>query len=312
MTTTSFPLAGWTTYACLRLLGIAVRLLSDQSIDRLAAIGGSFAYLVAVGSRRSATRNLSTVIGRSDPDLLALRVREAFRTQTANYCDLVGIPLRSPAELASRIQMEGLRHLDKARATGRGTLLVCAHLGNFDAAGQIAVHLGLPVLVLVEPIRPKKLLDYVTRLRANFGLRFVPIDDTSMGGAIQELRGGGIIAVAIDRDTRGSGDLVRFFGGNAQLSSAVVTLARRTRSCIVPFAAYRLGGGRFRLVIRSAIDSETVPARVPDEELSSTIRERMPARILMEKVVTEIECLIRREPGQWVMFSPLFPSVEVS
>ena len=301
-----FPVSGWIAYAGLRSLAVIVPCFSERVVEAFAAIVGAIAYLASTNARRSAARNVGAVIGHDDADLLALRVRETFRTQASNYCDLVSIPQRSPSELASRIDMVGWSNLEDARATNRGTLLVCAHLGNFDAAGQIAVHLKLPVMVLVEQIRPEALLNYVTRLRANFGLRFVPIDETSMRKAMHELRQGGVVAVAIDRDVQDSGELFPFFGKSAHLSSAVATLARRTRSLIVPFAAFRLGTGRYRLVIRPFID----PGAPKSSRSTSGNSESSPRRQIMQTITKEVEHLIRQQPGQWVMFSSLFPKAE--
>src|SRR2546429_6236575 len=52
--------------------------------------------------RRGLASNLAAVLDRHDPDLIALRAREAFRTQAANYVDLFHLP---HFELA---QIEGL------------------------------------------------------------------------------------------------------------------------------------------------------------------------------------------------------------
>src|SRR5262245_36474922 len=66
--------------------------LSPGLSEALAELGGSAAYLLGAAARRGLAANLAAALGPDDPDLIALRAREAFRTQAANYLDLFRLP----------------------------------------------------------------------------------------------------------------------------------------------------------------------------------------------------------------------------
>jgi phosphatidylinositol dimannoside acyltransferase len=276
-------------------VGVAIApLLPGAPARALAEIGGAAAYALGAAARRGVAANLAVVLGRHDPDLVALRAREAFRTQAANYLDLVGLSRLSLDEIEQRVVLEGWQHLESALSGGRGAILAAVHLGNVDLVAQLACARGLSVTFPIEPIEPRELLALVTGLRSAHGLELVPTDRGALRAIVRALRAGGLVGLAIDRDVQGSGQPTPLFGRSARLSHAPAVLALRTGAPIVPAGTHRLGAGRYAA------------------RLGPPIAPTGTAADLMARVVPWLERAIRETPGQWVMFQPLFDDERAS
>src|SRR5262245_22542430 len=76
--------------------------LSPGLSEALAELGGAAAYLLGAAARRGLAANLAAALGPDDPDLVALRTREAFRTQAANYLDLFRLPALALEQIERR------------------------------------------------------------------------------------------------------------------------------------------------------------------------------------------------------------------
>jgi KDO2-lipid IV(A) lauroyltransferase len=286
---------GYAALVGLRLAGAVVPRTPLPVLRAAADLAGAAGYALGAGARRGGASNLSAVIDRRDPELVALRLREAFRTQAQNYVDMFRIPKSTLAELAALVDMEGWENVDQALAADRGAIFAAAHLGNIDLVVQFACARGIAVTIPVEPLEPRALLDYVSGLRTAHGLlRLVPIDEGALAAIFQALGRNEVVGFAIDRDVQGTGAPTAFLGRRARLSHAPALVARRGRAPILPATVRRLPDGRFHARIHPAI----WPARgISTSEL-------------MAAVTAPIEEAVRQTPGQWVMFQPLFEPPE--
>src|SRR5204862_2925248 len=111
------------TLMAMRAGASIVPALPRGAIGPLGEIGGAAAYALGGPSRRRLVGNLTAVLDRHDPDLLALRAREAFRTQTANYLDLFRLPRLRLDEVERLIDLSGWAHLEAAPGGGKGAIL---------------------------------------------------------------------------------------------------------------------------------------------------------------------------------------------
>jgi lauroyl/myristoyl acyltransferase len=287
-------LAGWLALGGMRLGAALVPRLPFSLVRAAADVAGLASYGLSTRPRRALASNLSSVLDPGDPDLIALRLREAFRTQTHNYVDLFRLPSLTLGRIERMIDLDGWGQVDEVLAAGRGGVLAAAHLGNIDLVAQVACAHGTPVTIPVEPLAPRALLEYVTALRAAHGLRLVPVDEDALGAVSAGLKRGELVGFAVDRDVQGSGRATSFLGRHARVSHAPALIARRHRTAILPASVRRLPGGRFHATIHPPVWPR------PGASTAS----------LMSEVLAPIEAAIRDTPGQWVMFQPLFDGAE--
>ena len=277
-------------------LGMTVAPWLPRSLAYAAA--RAFTALLAgsgAGSFRVAAANQAVVHGRpaADPGVRAA-ARSALTHQALNYVDLLQLGRLPAATLLQRIEVAGYEHLRRAYAAGRGVLIVSGHIGNLDVVGQVLALRGHRALVPVEPIRPPRLFQYVSALRARYGLTLVPAEK-ALRPALRTLRQGGIVVLINDWDRPGNGVPVRFFDRETRLPAAPAILHLRTGAPIVPCFVQRRPGGRY------AAWAEP-PIRVA---ATGDTEQRILA--IMQSVAASLEAAIRRDPTQWVLFHPVWP-----
>ena len=249
------------------------------------------------GRRATLERHLRRVHG---PDLrgpaLAREVRRVFASYGRYWLETFRVPGLSPAELDANFFIDGLHHLQAARAAGRGVILAIPHLGGWEFGGAWFASKGFELTVVVEPVEPPELFEWFVRLRRSLGLTIVPLGQGVATQVLRCLRGGGLVALLCDRDLAGTGVEVEFFGERTTLPNGPATLALRTGAALLPTAAYFEGRRGHRALVRPPLDT----AR------RGGLREDV-ARVTQE-LAGELEALIRRAPEQWHLLQPNWPS----
>ncbi len=217
--------------AVYRALLVALAWLPLPVLRRLGSLLGT----LPVGGRRA--RVLAN-LERAFPELddterraLAVRNRRAMMI-TALEC----APLwhRPAAWLAAQWrEAEGREALDEAVASGRGTLLLGGHLGNWEA-GILYGTTHWPITFLYKPPGDPVLDRTLTAYRARFGGEFVATGSAAMRSALRRLRQGGAVGLLFDQLPRG-GEFVDapFFGRPAPTMTLAWRLARRTGCRVV-------------------------------------------------------------------------------
>ncbi|GBD08243.1 Phosphatidylinositol mannoside acyltransferase [Candidatus Thermoflexus japonica] len=280
----------WIVYGLFRGIGAVAQALPPRIARDLAIRLADFWYPL-LPSAAGLRDNLAHVLGVSSEDPAAHQAaRRAFRLLWQNYVDLFQAPRRHPSQWFPHIQVEGWEYLEETWKAGRGVIAVSAHYGHVEWGLQFLGASGLPALAVAEPVRPPAMFRHLCHLRGAHGLRLIPAD-----GALREvfrtLQQGGIIALAIDRDTTGSGRVYSFLGEAAWLPDGYAELAIRRGVPVLPAFARREEGG-----VRLQIWPPLQPAGKSEQH-----RDRLVAQVL------EIFARILREaPDQWVLTTPIW------
>lgn len=280
----------WAVYGLFRGIGVAARALPPPFAYRLAAHLADVCYPL-LPSTAGLRDNLAHVLGTSPEDPAADHAaRRAFRLLWQNYVDLFQAPRRSPSRWFPSIRIEGWEHLEDTWRIGKGVIVVSAHYGRMEWGMQFLGASGLPALVVAEAVHPPAMFRYLCRLRGAHGLRLIPAN-----GALREifrtLQGGGIVALALDRDTTGSGRMYPFFGQAAWLPDGYAELSVRREVPVVPaFARWEGIGVRLRIW----------PPLWPAGK-SGNARENLVAQVLA--IFAQV---LQEAPDQWVLTTPIW------
>lgn len=281
-------------YCAYRLGGEIAPRLPSRFGYRLAEGVGSLVFRRAA-SRRVVEDNVSHIIGQPpDSPQVQTIARQIFRNQAKNYFDLLRLSSLTPQAISGQArEITGLEHLDRALARGRGVVLVSAHFGNFDLAGQVLALRGYRVTGVAEHLRPERLFRYICRLRQSHGLRYVPIDRW-LRPVFRALAANEIVALAIDRNVTDPGRLVEFFGQPARLPDGYLRLALRTRAALILGFCLRLGDDSFRIIIEPELELERTGDA--DRDIESNMR----------RALDVFRGHLSRHPEQWVFFQPVW------
>jgi phosphatidylinositol dimannoside acyltransferase len=257
----------------------------------------SFAMSRSMGDRRKMVeRHQQRVSGPMTRWALERRVQQVFASYARYWTESFRLPVLDPAELDRLFAYEGLDHLDRALAAGKGAIITLPHLGGWDTGGAWFTQHGYPLTAVVEPVEPPELFEWFADFRRTLGIEIVPLGPSVGTTIIRALHAGRSVALVSDRDIAGSGVEVEFFGERTKLPSGPATLALRTGAPLVPVAIYFREPVGYHAVVRPPIPVER----------RGGLREDV-ARVT-QSVAHELEHLIRQAPEQWHLLQPNWPS----
>lgn len=268
--------------------------LPEPVLYELAWLAGGGVARFNRRKRAVVRRNLARVVAPRD---LGRTIDEAFRSYARYWVETLRIPKPGSEEIRKRTTVEGIEGLAKHLNNGQGVIFVVPHIGSYDVAGAWVASHGWRVIAIAEELEPPELFDLFSTLRASVGVEVLPVGKGSSARALLSgLRNGAAVGLVADRDISGSGIDIEFFGERTLLPNGPAVLALRTGAPIAVGALFQRPRGRFHGVVLEPIEVEAGKA------------DPQRVREITEQVVAKMEELIKREPGQWHLFQPNWPS----
>ncbi|WP_449423083.1 LpxL/LpxP family Kdo(2)-lipid IV(A) lauroyl/palmitoleoyl acyltransferase [Rhodanobacter lindaniclasticus] len=137
--------------------------------------------------------------------------------------------------------IEGLEHLEAARANGKGVLLVGGHFSHLELCARL-VSQRIRIAGMYRRMDSTVFEWVVLRARLRYAAAMFDKDD--IRGTVKYLRAGGTLWYAPDQDMRSKDTVfVPFFGVPAATITATHHLARLSGAVVIPFFHRRLHDG---------------------------------------------------------------------
>lgn len=287
-----------------RLFLIATRIiprLPRRFVMSLSGFIGFIAWLVASQARKQATINMLHILGseiRATPNgrrKLRKTVRGMFKNNVRNYLEMFYLPNMKTGELTGVMQaIEGIEHLEKALAMGKGVILVSAHIGPINYLSQWFAAKGYATTIPVERLHDERMLKLQLDLRGGHGVTFTPLGGSApIRAMIQALRKNQLVLITGDRAVVGEHIERPFFGARAQLPGGPVELAQRTGAAILCAFGWREPGNR-------------IGGRFFPVSLALPEEKRSDFEALEGRVIEVMEEAIAAHPEQWVVFTQVW------
>lgn len=288
----------WIAYGWARLGETLARLVPESLAPPIIALLKSGYGRFSKRRMLMMRRHLEMVAGPFAEREIEVRMERAMALYARYWYETFRLPSRPVEEILASIETEGEELIQKSLERGKGVILALPHLGNWDVAGCYISHKYSPVLAVAEYLRPAAAFEHWKHIRERLGMRIVPLDGTSapVREAIKHLRGGGIVALVADRLIGTGGVEVEFFGEVTRVPAGPATLARRTGADLMPVGLYMLDRGRHLGILR------------PSSMLFGGGDFQEDVARATQMLVREFESLIRRDPEQWHLFTPFWPS----
>jgi KDO2-lipid IV(A) lauroyltransferase len=230
-------------------------------------------YAARVPARLRLERNLER-IGARDRRAVGRCARDTFEQFALAVTDFLRLRHASGPALRDRVVVRGAEHLDAARRSGRGCIVLSVHSGCWEWGAAFLAHRGVPLRILARPHASASVERYFWRRRAAWGLE--PLDRAPCWlEAARALRGGAWVALMGDRAVPGLG---------GSLGAWASALARRTGAVVLPVAMTRGEDGRHTLWCD--------PPLAERPGLEPAVREALHRQL-------------ERARGQWFAFAPL-------
>jgi phosphatidylinositol dimannoside acyltransferase len=276
LTYRGFRIVQWITERLPRRLGYA-----------LAIVLARFAFVFARKARRRLRENLRMVLPDASPSELRGLTWRNMRNHSKAYADLMRLPRARVDDLRPLLKLEGIEHLEAARARGRGVMVVSAHMGSWEVAAAIWSSSIAPVNLFAEELEPRELYEWYRLTRARLGISVLPLTRSGLRQVLQALKAEEMVVTAIDRDIVGSGLEIPFFGRPARIPDGPAAIALRYGAPLLPVCVFRLPDDTFQAVGYPPIMAESTGDRLAD------------IRRVTEQLVRRLEEIIRAHPEQW-------------
>jgi KDO2-lipid IV(A) lauroyltransferase len=288
-------------------LGTAIILALSQGMPPFIGHPVAAAISYVVGNRvlsptfRAISQNQWVAYdGKLSPHELRQAIREVYQNQGRALYDFYH-NLDRPAEIRKMVSLSPrFQKMMEECMSGKleqGTLMLMPHLSGFNLSGLYLAQIGFKFLTLAIP-NPNRGYAWQNKLRNDRGMEVLPMDFQGLQLARQRLQSGGTVLTGIDRPVEKSEYTPLFFGRPASLPVAYIKLALRTNARV-------FGVGFITLSDHSCIIDVS-----PQIELEHINDQHEELIINSQKVLTVLENYIRAEPGQWMMFLPVWPDVE--
>ncbi len=273
-----------------------------RSLPERVAYGAAHS-LGALAARLSRKRkliesHLARITGRPPGSREVQRLaRAAYASYARYWLETFRLAEKDKEFFLERFQCEGEKYLDEVLERGKGAIVVAGHLGNWDAAGAWLGATGRRPVTVAEEVKPKRLFEFFVRHRARLGIKIYPARPSVSTRLIEEVADGALVAIIGDRDLKGRGPEVTFFGERATFPAGPASIALRTGVPVLVAGVYSAELGRGTWGWTAEISEPIGP---PGADGAPSISE------LTQQIADRLALFVARRPEEWHVFQPFW------
>lgn len=275
-------------YALMRLMIVISGIVPRKAWIRFCGRLGVVAYWFAHQSRSLVKQNLSMIYGRerSEKEIAGMS-REVFVMLGRNGGEVIrGFNIYNQETLMKMRVLHGIEYVEAAHKKGKGVLLLTAHIGAFEFVATELATRGFQPMIVVTPLKDRRLNDLLLRQRNRFGALIVDRGKETVK-LLRNLKAGGMVMILIDQDTKVKSRFVNFFGKPCATPIGATILAMRTGAAVVPMFIHL----RDDLLQEMNCYPEIPVVNTGDEEADLVTN--------TQRFSDAIEAEVRRYPTQW-------------
>jgi lauroyl/myristoyl acyltransferase len=239
--------------------------------------------------RHAALANLAAILPRSSRRDRIRIVRRMMQSYNRMLFEFFRLPHMGREELLQRVEVQGRENLERAVEHGKGVVVCCTHLGNWELAAVAMAHSGYVIHAVAGVQLSRWLTPAVRETKTELAIHTVSPED-GFRKLLRALERNELVALMVDGDIYRHGTQVEMFGRESRFPAGPGVLAQRTGAQVVCGYGERVAPGRFRIVLEPALD----PAAFPD---TSTLH---------AAIAATAERHIRAHLDQWCIFRPLW------
>ncbi len=241
---------------------------------------------------RTLRENLHAATGEAPTPAL---VRAALASYLRTFAEVLALPGWTRAQVLERVRVVEEQSVRDA-FEGTGAVVALPHSGNWDLAGAWACYAGMPVTTVAEQLGDAEFAAFLA-FRERLGMEVLshrdPAAIPALIGAIRRRR---VVCLIADRDLGGSGVPVQWAGHPVTAPAGPALVARRTGARLLPAVCQYEGE---RMIVRVGPPVPHQPGRAG-------------LIAMTQQVIDYFADAIARQPEDWHLMQPFFPSVSPS
>jgi KDO2-lipid IV(A) lauroyltransferase len=204
---------------------------------------GFLSYICLPRYRRLTKQQVSYAF---DGEKTESQIDEITRKVFRNICIMMveGFSLpKLKKRLDDIIEVKNIERVDEVLKQGNGSVVISAHLGNWELIAMYFAQKGYPSNVIARPIYYKKYDEWVSAIRNSMDVNVIYRTE-SPKKVLRVLKNNELLGILADQDIDSvEGVFVDFFGKKAYTPSAPVKLAIASGAPILPMFIIRQGAG---------------------------------------------------------------------
>jgi len=249
--------------------------------------------------RAQVARNLARITGRpADSEFVRNLVIESHRSYARYWLETFRLVREGREFFLDRFECKHEDRIDAVMERGKGAIVVVGHMANWDAAGAWVGASGRRLVAVAEVLKPRRMFEFFAEHRQRLGMTIIPAEAGATDRVVEAVNDGAVVAILGDRDLRGRGPEISFFGEAATFPAGPAAAALRAG---VPL----LCGGVYEVVRDDGTRAWEADISNPIE-LPSDRSPDVAIPILTQQVADVLAEFIARRPEQWHMFQPVW------
>ncbi len=226
-------------YGAFQLIFQSTKLLSRGALLAVGRGLGTFVWRVVRFRRGVILGNLTAAFGHEkDEAWIHATALDFYRNLGMTLVEFLASGHRSQEDLVANVVVEGVEHVEKLVAEGRGALFISGHLGNFELMLPRAAVAGFKVNGIVKRQSNQLIDKFYNGIRAREGVGII-----HTGGSFPQILGaierGEMVGILGDQDAGRKGRFVNFMGRPASVNLGPATLAAKAGCPLLMVFVYR-------------------------------------------------------------------------
>ena len=188
-------------------------------------------------------------------------------------------------------RFEGVEHVEKGLADGKGVIIALPHTGNWDVGGRAMGLRVAPVVAVAEHLKPDRLFELFVEHRRLLGIDIIDLASDHVGRQLtQRLEQNRVVALVADRDLSGGGVEVEMFGRTRRMPAGPALLALSPGAPLISGPTYTTRDGWVEVLTPVTVEPT---GRRKDDIIALT-----------RALAAAFEQAIAAAPPDWHLFQP--------
>ena len=242
--------------------------------------------------RATVAANQAQVLGRPAEDsLVQASTREAFALYARYWFDAFNVLGWDDEQVLDAFRFDGIEHVEKGLADGKGVVIALPHTGNWDVGGLAMGLRVAPVVSVAEHLNPEALFELFLEHRRLLGMEIIDLASDHVGRQLsQHLERNRIVALVADRDLSGGGVEVEMFGRTRRMPAGPALLSLSTGAPLLSGPTFTTRDGWVEVLTPVSIEPT---GRRKDDIIALT-----------RALAAAFERAIASAPPDWHLFQP--------